>query len=182
MHKYAVLAAATLSLVVAGILVGAAPIVAEAVSAKGSEQSKSLPKVDIEQHGINTRGMFRTQHFGANLMNNQSKVYEFDSTSEMDITSVTFTSVVVPNTATVTGTIYIYLASDGGGSTYPVNIITNGTETMQFTFATPIPVRSGDLLSMYKLSTTGTPTNMQWELTLNGTVPAVAKTNAAVAY
>ena len=181
MHKSAVVVASTLAVVLAGMLIATRPIAAQQSNAP-SAKSESAPKAAFGAVRTKSRGGYRSIWFSAEMISVTEKNYTFDQTSEIDVTSLTFFSDIAPTTATRTGTVFLQWMGGPEPQVYPINFACAGPGTIHLTFNTPIQIRSGDKMTFSITSNTGTPTVATWEMSLFGTVPGAAKTNAVVAY
>ena len=117
MRKSAFLVAATVGVIVVGLLVNARPGAAqestEAKPGKGTEKSESGPKASFGGVRVKTRGSVRSEWFSADMIDNVQKSYTFVQETEMDVTSLTFFSDMAPTTTTRT--------VDGTGITPPTD-------------------------------------------------------------
>ena len=176
MRRVAIVVAGSICVGLVGVLAANKP------STGDTTKVLAEPKVAIPVHNTLTRGSYRSGWFSANMVDGVGKSYVITTENEMDVTALTFLSQATPAGATIRGSVYLQCTQALGGAVYPLNLATTEPGTIHLTFDPPVPVRAGDTLYFTPGIATGSPTSAGWEVTLNGTVPGVAKTNAVVTY
>lgn len=177
MNRAAVGLVAAVILIPASFLLGGQLVSPSAAQSGTEKELKSISPATVQ-----TRGSQRSMFYVGSVGSGAGGTSQIGAAEEMDVSSVTFTSVILPAGTAFPGVAYVTWndSQNPNSSVYPINLGTSGSGTVHVEFNPAIPIRSGDSVTFTPAATVPIGGSASWQFVLNGTVPSTVRTSGVV--